>query len=314
MINMDLFDMIFTQKDIENIAKNIKTIRLAYGYKTQLDFALALDPNARYPGLSHDMIKKYESGSYPITEQAVRLISSLTLFPFEDIVFGNLDDLEPDSLVLGSDEELDFTSEDFLQSVVDDMNKIFPLFSDESLMKNELFARAMNICKTRLNVVNFKEEDMNDAINSFSQFICSESYLNIMSLLGRLYATYIYKGIDKESFEELKSKDFKDTFEYAKEVHKRIGYSENCVKEAKRRYLDAYNCVLTKCMQEAAKEDKYKDYVYYYLGVRYYFGIMDNDITKLCDEDMNSFGINMLDCLDIIGNKYAKHFKETLKP
>ena len=127
--------MIFTEEDIKRIAKNIKTIRLAYGYKTQLDFALALDPNARYPGLSHDMIKKYESGKYPITEQAVRLISSLTLCSFEDIVFENLNDLEPNSLVLNSDEIEELNNDkDLLKEIGNDLSNIFPLFEEISLI------------------------------------------------------------------------------------------------------------------------------------------------------------------------------------
>ncbi len=59
--------MVFTKEDLERIGKNIASIRKAFGYMTQMDFALALDPNGHFPGLSHDMIKKYESGKYPIT-------------------------------------------------------------------------------------------------------------------------------------------------------------------------------------------------------------------------------------------------------
>ena len=304
--------MIFTKKDIKNIAKNIKIIRLAYGYKTQLDFALALDPNARYPRLSHDMIKKYESGKYPITEEVVRLISSLTMFSVEDIVFGDLDDLEPNSLVLDSNENITVDDAQLQRMIVDDMNRIFPLFLNDDLMKNDSFAKAIDICNTKLNITQFKEEDMIEAVNYFGQLDCPESYLNIMSLLGRLYVIYVYKGMDQKSFEELKSKSFPNAFEYAKEVHKKVGYNEDFAKDIKRKYLDAYNRILATCMKEAVKEDKYKDYVYYYLGVRYYFGIMDNDITKLSDEDMNSFGINMLDFLEILVNKYAIEFKKVM--
>lgn len=305
--------MIFTEEDIKRIAKNIKIIRLAYGYKTQLDFAFALDPNARYPGLSHDMIKKYESGKYPITEQAVRLIASLTMFKFEKIVFDNLDDLKPGSLVLDKDETIDVEDKEILKYVTEDMNKIFPLFADEKCLQNEDFAYAMNICNTKLDIANFKEEDMVEAVNSFAKFDCPESSLNIMSLLGRLYVSYVYYCIPKESLEDIKTKKYSDMIEYAKELHRKIGYNEDFKNEIKRKYLDAYNSVLTACMVEAAKEEKYKDYVYYYLGARYYFGIMDNLITKMSDDEMNSFGTNMLDCLKIIGNKYAIGFKKVMK-
>lgn len=304
--------MVFTKEDIQRIAKNIKIIRLAYGYKTQLDFALALDPNARYPGLSHDMIKKYESGKYPITEQAVRLIASLTMFPFEEIVFGDLDELEPNSLVLDKDVIIDLENEELLKDTAEVLSKIFPLFTEEVSLRNEYFAAAMAICNTKLNIVNFKEEDMIEAVNSFAKYDYPESYLNIMSLLGRLYVTYVFHGMTQKSLDDIKAKNYNDTIEYAKDLYKKMGYDEDFKNEIKRKYLDAYNSILTTCMVKAAKEEKYKDYVYYYLGVRYYYGIMDNAITKMSDVEMNSFGINMLDCLKIIGNKYAIEFKNVM--
>ncbi len=308
--------MIFTEEDIKRIAKNIKTIRLAYGYKTQLDFALALDPNARYPGLSHDMIKKYESGKYPITEQAVRLISSLTLCSFEDIVFEDLDDLEPDSLVLNSYniEELR-NDKDLLEGLGNDLCNIFPLFKSKKSLNEPSFSKAYQISIKKLNTVDFKEEDLVEAVNTFALTNYTESYLNIMSLVGRLYVNYIYWGMKRETLDKIKIKKHDNYIEYAKDFYRYKGYEENSVfmAEIKRKFLEIYNGTLTVCMQEAAKEDKYKDYVYYYLGVRYYFGIMDNYITRMSDTEMNSFGINMIDCLEIIGNKYAIEFKKIMK-
>lgn len=308
--------MIFTEEDIKRIAKNIKTIRLAYGYKTQLDFALALDPNARYPGLSHDMIKKYESGKYPITEQAVRLISSLTLCSFEDIVFENLDDLAPDSLVLNSDEIEELNNDkDLLKEIGNDLSNIFPLFESDESLNDSSFLKAYQISIKKLNTANFKEEDLVEAVNTFALTNFTESYLNTMSLVGRLYVNYIYWGMKQDTLDKIKTKKHDNYIEYAKDFHRYKGYEENSVfmAEIKRKFLEAYNSTLTVCMQEAAKEDKYKDYVYYYLGIRYYFGIMDNNITKMSDTEMNSFGINMLDCLKIIGNKYAVEFKKIMK-
>lgn len=309
--------MIFTEVDIKRIAKNIKTIRLAYGYKTQLDFALALDPNARYPGLSHDMIKKYESGKYPITEQAVRLISSLTLCSFEDIVFEDLNDLEPDSLVVNPDEAIEglIDDEKLLKEFGNYMTIIFPLFTSEESMKDPLFSKAYNISMMKLDKLNFNGDVFVEALDGFWPTKYPESFLNKMSLLGRYYLNYIYWGIKRETLNKINSKKHESVIDYAKDIYRYKGYEENSsfIAETKRKFLDSFNNELTKCMQEAAKEDKYKDYVYYYLGVRYYFGIMDNDITKMSDIEMNSFGINMLDCLKIIGNKYAIEFKKIMK-
>lgn len=310
--------MIFTKEDITRIKKNIKTIRLAYGCKTQLDFALALDPDARYPGLSYDMIKKYESDGYPITEEAVRLIASLTLFSFEDIVFENLDDyLEPDSLVFDNDEIEEINKDkDLLKEIGHDLSVIFPLFTSDESLKDPLFARAYQISVTKLDKANFNEEDLLEAINTFGQTNYPETFLNYLSLVGRLYVNYIYWGMKQETLKKINAKKHESVIDYAVDLHKhRKVYKEHALfmAEVKRKFLNIYNLNLTKCMKEAAKEAKYKDYVYYYLGIRYYFGIMDNDITKMSDVEMNSFGINMLECLEIIGNKYAIEFKKIMK-
>lgn len=259
------------------------------------------------------MIKKYEGGSYPITEETVRFISSLTLIPFEDIVFGNLDDLEPGSLVLEQGEVIDLEDKELLKDFANDIAKIFPLFLRDDALKNPFFDTALNICNEKLIIANFKEEDMVEAIDAFLKFDCPESYLNIMSLLGRLFVTYIYNGMPQDAFDKIKAKRINNMFEYSKKMHERINYNKEFMEIVKRKFLDGYNGLLTTCMKRASEEDKYKDYVYYYLGVRYYFGIMDNEITKMSDTEMNLCGISMLDCLKKIENKYAIEFEKVMK-
>lgn len=308
--------MTFTQEDIKRIASNIKAIRLAFGYKSQLDFALALDRNGHYPGLSYDMIKKYESGHYQITEQTVRLISSLTLFTFEQIAFEDLSDLEPDSLVV---DDIDLKMLDSDEEMLGDMAKvidtIFPLFSSEKSMESKEFSAAYDICTKKLCVFKVKEEDVIEAINLFIQAGTSDSYANIMSLAGRLYVTYFWYGMKREVYEGIQSEKYDSFIDLRMKIAKLKGYDENAVfmANAKRKYLDSLNDLLSVCMAKAAKVNKYKDYVYYYLAARYYFGIMDNDITKMSDDEMNSFGMNMMECLEIIGNKYAIAFKNAFK-
>lgn len=58
-------------------------------------------------------------------------------------------------------------------------------------------------------------------------------------------------------------------------------------------------------MTELNKSKNYQDFVIYYLFVRYRIGMLDNDITKLDDFQMELFSLSLLDCIAKMGNKYA---------
>ena len=308
--------MVFTKEDLERIGNNIACIRKAYGYKTQLDFALALDPNGHYPGLSHDMIKKYESGKYQIAEKVVRLIASLTFFSFEEIVHDDLSDLEPNSLTLDGDELKDVLySEELLKDIGETINVMFPIFKPENVCNDTNFIKAVNICEEKLNYPTIQEIDVDAACELFEQSNCPEALVNILSIIGRLYFTYVYCGIKESVLRQIQSEHFDRFIDYSKRLQNLRGYAENAefMAQLKRKFLEKYNCGLSYYMAEAAKYNQFKDFVYYYLSIRYYIGLMDNDITKLSDSEMNSFAINMIECLDIIGNKYAKEFIKAIK-
>jgi len=308
--------MIYNEEDKKRIGKNLAAIRKAYGCSSTLEFALKLDFNGRYPGLSFDTLKKAESGEYPIKEQTIRLFASLTMFTYEKIVYEDLTDLEPNSLDLydfcGS-ELLNDT--DLLENFVEMLKSIFPYVSSKKAMKSKDFAKAYNICIKKLNGTKFLGEDVVEAVNLFSQMDFPQAHVNILSCLGRLYIALISSGMNQASLDNISNKTYPNVIEFAKKMYNIKNYDENVkfMGNQKRRYLEAYNSVLTNSMAKLLESNEYKDFAYYYLGVRYYFGIMDNDITKISDSDMNSFGINMLDCLEIMGNKYAIDFKKAFK-
>lgn len=308
--------MTFKKEDLKRIAKNMKAIRLAYGYKTQLDFAMALDRNGRRLGLSYDMIKKYESGSYPIQEQAVRYFCHLTMFRFEQLVFEDLSFLEPNSLVLNDVGVEDFSdNQETIDYIADTINTIFPLFRSKKAMKSKEFSKAYAICVSKLSSINFKEEDLFEALSLFGQTNFVESFVNPMSLLGRLYVYYIYYGVKQEIFDTFAKDKFNNMLDFNTRIYRKRFYEDNAqfILEAKRKFMEAYNSNLTLCMDVATRDPKYSDYAYYYLAVRYYYGMMDNDITRLSDDEMNSFGISLMDCLTKMNNKYAMEFSRIMK-
>lgn len=319
--------MKFTQADLENISKNFKYIRLACGYKTQEEFAWALDPKeGKYPGFSLDMIKKYEGGGYNISEQTVRTFSRLVGFPFEEIVFGDLSILGQGSLALGQ-----FSINDLISALSPDVEAIkayvlkrvfevpFPLFSTKKCLDDRIFSKAFDLSNKIFDSEEVKDEEVKqaieNAIDEFEKTDFPESSLNIMSLLGRYYRWRTYCVIGEGIIEKITSNTYENYIDFRKDFYSRsIGCNNRAMlNDLKRSFLDRYNYKLAVCMKKVAAIGKYKDYVHYYLAVRYYYGFMDNDITKINDEEMNSFGISLLDSLEKIGNKYAKAFNKYTK-
>ena len=305
--------MVFSAEDYKRIGNNLKTIRRSLGYKSALEFALALDPNASYPGLSHDMIKKYEAGKYPISEQTLRHIAELTQIPFEKIVF---DDLTNSNEFLFDDLKTDFAGSELIENdeikeaIAEYFCTIFPLFTSKEAVKNKDFVKAYSICETKINRVDFDEDHLLEAVNTFIKLDIPEAYLNVMSVVGRFYLNYYCFGMTQKSIEKMSNTTFYSLIDCTKQAAKLKGYEKDYeMKEIKRKILDTFNGCLTLCMTRASKVEKYKDYVFYYLAARYYFGLMDNDITKLSDEEMNLFGNSMMDCLKIMKNEYAITFK-----
>lgn len=307
--------MRFDKNDLKRIGKNFKYIRLAFGYKTQTSFAKDLGQ----PGFSYDMIKKYEGGKYNISAQTVRDFSLLVGFPFDEIAFGDLSYLEQNSLVGHSFSLDDFLSDDeFIKVIFEGINTIFPLFSNEKCLSDCNFSKAFDLSINILSSVGAKEEEFTEAFNEaadmFGKAGYPESFLNIMSLIGRYYVLFIFHGMRKETFEKLSSERYANYFEFRKAFYKRSADYDNValLDGVKRQFLDTINDNLTICMKQVAEIEKYKDYVYYYLAVRYYFGFMDNETTRMSDTEMNSFGISLLDSLETIGNKYAETFNKTI--
>lgn len=128
-----------------------------------------------------------------------------------------------------------------------------------------------------------------------------------------MFLINIYKGMPQVEFDSLRNNEFNSTAQFTKAAHKKIGYSEDLMTKMKRDFLEDFNLDLTKCMTLGYESDEYKDYIDYFLGLCYYYGIMDNEITKMSDEDMNVFGANMFDCLSKMKNQYAVTFKELVK-
>ena len=304
--------MIFSKEDKKRIGRNISAIREAYGFTSAIDFAIALNPKGEWP-ISDSMIQKIEAGSYELREGNIRTIGALTGFSYSEIVFEDLTDLEKNSLQVNLETGLLelIEDEDVKEYVFSRFRSIYPFVTSDEAKQSEEFEQAYKICIEKIDKFDFEENDVVHVINGFYRAEKDEGYVNILSALGRFYSAYVTNFLVNEKFvdEVLNNQDV-SLIDLIANLQKYKGYDEDDFLRRKADYLEQYNQILTTYMRKVMNSIEYKDFAYYFLALRYYYGIMDNSITKISDEDMNIFGKSMMDSLVEMQNKYALEFSD----
>lgn len=304
--------MIFSKEDKKRIGRNISAIREAYGFTSAIDFAIALNPKGEWR-ISDSMIQKIEAGSYELREGNIRTIGALTGFSYSEIVFEDLTDLKKNSLQFNLEMGLRelIEDEDFMEYGFSRFRSIYPFITSDEAEQSEDFKQAYKICIEKIDKFDFEENDVVHVINGFYRAEKDEGYVNILSALGRLYSAYVTNFLVNEKFVDkvLNNQDV-SLIDLMANLQKYKGYDEDDFLKRKVYYLERYNKILITYMRKVMNSIEYKDFAYYFLALRYYYGIMDNRITKISDEDMNVFGKSMMDSLVEMQNKYALEFSD----
>lgn len=287
-------------RDDKKIGRNIKAIRNA-NEKSYIDFAEDI-------GISQSYLEKIENGSRSAMDHVIENISKNTGFSFQDIKFGDLTYLEKGDLSFSEELKMqDFTREFNIKNhIIEYFKRLFPFISNKKTLKSEKFSKAMDIVKRIINL-DFELTDAIEAINYFNsskiEGVNELSSLNILSCFGYIYMLFFNGILEDFNEEELNRIKFKTTSELFGEISKLK--SERLAVERKKTFMKSYNGLLTHHMTELNKSKNYQDFVIYYLFVRYRIGMLDNDITKLDDFQMELFSLSLLDCIAKMGNKYA---------
>ena len=312
------YGMEFTKKDLKRIGRNISYIREGLGYRSVLDFSLALNTS----GYAEDTLKKIESGNYlALKESTIRFIASLAFLTVEQVIRDDLSYIEPNSLI-DFDKSLltkPVSELDEIADIAEFYKTIFPLVSNIKFEENSNFLQAFKICNEKIYLLKADIGDIEQAIHLFALAASKDDYaicfVNILSLLGILFTVYLCGGMEKDVLESFAKKEYTDALQTSLGFHKHINFEKNKkrIEENKKMFFEAYNGKLTSWMSLVKASNEYSDYAYYYLALRYYFGMLDKTITLLSDEEMNTFGTSMLDCLDKMGNQYATKFNNLFK-
>jgi len=286
----------------KQIGRNIKAIRNA-NKKNYLDFADAI-------GISDSLLEKIENGTRPATDQVIQCISKNTGFSFNDIKYKDLSYLEKGDLYFEDDLSIaDFTKECELETFSIDAIKIqFPIVEDEKALEDTEFATGIRISRDKIQSGVFTSKECIAAINHFIRAakkpLCADlSAINILSCFGYLYYATVILSVSEGKIQFLASQKITSFSDYFGAINASIDQSK--MQNRKMGYLEKYNSYLTTYMRKLVESKENSDYAYYFLCLRYWLGIMDEQITLLDEHQMNLFGESMFDSLWKMGNKYA---------
>ena len=292
------------ENDDKRTGRNIRAIRNANQIKLG-DFAQSLN-------ISESLLAKIENGIRPASDDLLYRIANYAGVSYSQIKYGDLSRLEKGELYMEAVPFVQFTDIVF-EEIRERFTVIFPIAADEKSMSIEDFQNGVSFAHEKIQRFQFTEKECLSAINSFIRASANEacadfSHINMLSCFAYLYvykyrAVCMNKKIEKAAGEKLSSQ-----WEYLRTINSNMDMKLAAKK--KKEFLDKHGKNLSAAMYQLTQSRDNADYAYYYLALRYLFGMMDESITLFGEEQMALFGESMLDSLWKMGNKYAKAWHE----
>ena len=291
----------FNEEQLKNISKNIKVLGTLFK-ENQRDIAEAI-------GVGESTISNYVKGKMPPKRENLSKIAKH--FNISENVLINSDL----SFLLELNNEDGIYS--FLTSFLKNLHIIFPIIKMNEYIEDKDFENAIKLNKIFYeNFEQVKEHDLPKIIelylSSYDKFQNLDSYANIAILL--LILKIQSKDEIKEYLDIYNPFDANDLELLTKDCIL-TRFDDITIDEEKssleRTEEDSILKAIDTIIDKLANNEKYKEFIYYFLSLRYIFGV--GVITKeLPAEICNLIGNEMMQNLVIAKNKYALDYLEKL--
>ena len=291
--------MELTSADKKRIGKNIKAIRKAIGKSTD-EFADILY-------ISKPQLEHIENGSYQISDETIAMIANISTLSVNDIKYGDLSFLEKNSLNFGENISASefFDDDETIAFFLERYQTLFPI--ENTNKKSEYFEQAMTIYNEKIMAVECTEEELDKLFILFERAYKEEeieaAYVNALSSLGTYYCMFVKAPIEDFEIKDIEEFESDNYVEIIKQIKEKMPTDK--IEQRKNAFLDKYNDIINKYLNTLNKSGTYKDYVYYFLAIRYQIAMLRNSIANMSDLEMTNFSESLLDSLYSVGNKYA---------
>lgn len=180
---------------------------------------------------------------------------------------------------------------------------MFPILNDDNISDN--FRLGIDLAKSLIDGSQFDEDKILKAIDYFEKAYSEGIEIaaaNILSLYGYLSLSIQENQATKQLEVEIKNTKIQSLWDYFLFSNKdTIKINKEIIKN----FVELYSDELNYFEYELCKSKNNSDFAYYFLCIRYIFGLFNEDEIMMSLEDAQSFGFSLLMQLAIIGNKYA---------
>ncbi len=304
----------FTDEDRKRIGNNIKAIREAHNCNNSIEFYEFLN---RPQKLSAKTLYEMERGEYKqLSKSKIFDIARLTGQSYELIVFNDLNDILEKDLFDFDDSVHPLDIYRTLEpEEYDDMGEIlFPIFTSENAKKEDDFCAAMSLWEEAKNDSTFDEGKLQRIIalleKAFEKNNLPEACANTLSILEWCFFALIVPTDEK--IKEMLLTDYDNQLDYTSRVARDLELINHAT-NGKKEFFERYDECLAKNMARLTKFNEYRDFLDYFLALRYANAVMDNNKAKLSDEEMFAFGVSLMQSLNLINNKYANKYHKYLE-
>lgn len=278
---------------LEKLENNIRCLRVAYG-ETQEQLGDAI-------GVEKNTVSSYEKGRTEPNKKILSLIAAHYMISVEELLSYDFSGMD----------KITFNQNEFWEQI----DVILPVTSSENAIKNEHFKKAYSIHRKFFDELQKQKLD-----NIDKAMICFEEYIDAFddensreeaaaNFIGLWYLLMVMiKLVPKvmknktAALMQVKSKDTK-----IKRILENIDPDfEKDADDLVNEFDDLeLNKMLSDFMKSIKKSDKWYELGDYYLALRFFFNLVDNDMTW---EFNRRLGIEMLSAFASVGNPYATHF------
>lgn len=288
----------------ERVRKNIRALRKYYG-ETMLDLALTLD-------VSKSLISDWENGKKSIPYNNIVKIAKHYRISISHIMNYDLSYLDSSSAV---NYIVNFDDE-YIKKI--DLNTIFPLFTSKEIKNSKKLSEALEMHKQLWSLDSSKMDklDIDMIINSYEEALsnnyCLSVLANYLSLIVFINSFDIFSADYYENLNRILSgeqaKNQKDVkFIISNYLLNDIGEKENECTNRKNKAIDEF---IMEFISEFKNNKFYSDLGDYYMALRYYFNLVDNNLDK---EENILIGTMFLKDLYKLGNRFVKKFLRMIR-
>ena len=277
----------------EKLGNNIRCLRVAYG-ETQEKLGDVI-------GVEKNTVSSYEKGRTEPNKEILSLIATHYMISVEELLLYDFSRMD----------KIIFNQNEFWEQI----DVILPVTSSENAIKNEHFKKAYSIHRKFFDELQKQKLDNIDkAMSCFEEYIDAfddensreEAAANFIGLwyLLMVMIKLVPKVMKNKTaaLMQVKSKDAK-----IKRILENIDPDfEKDADDLVNEFDDLeLNEMLSDFMKSIKKSDKWYELGDYYLALRFFFNLVDNDMTW---EFNRRLGIEMLSAFASVGNPYAIHF------